>query len=171
MCLKRIIGYLIHIIGYLFHIMEGLIKLFYMSLMTKQWLNKMNTMKHHLLMLSNNMRIVERDFQIICHNYALNRKGLNLLMTSYTSIMPILLRTTKKKVKCYQLKNGISVTKFHFVTYWVWMIMRHSGTWRAKGEICFQADGKSQFQVGFMSLMKLTQNKAFKEQFGKLVLC
>ena len=72
------------------------------------------------------------------------------------------------KIVFWQLKNGIYVTKPHFVTYWVWIIVPHSGTWHAKGEIFTQEDRKFQFQVGCMSFTTLKQNKTFKKQLKNL---
>ena len=120
-------------------------------------------------MLYNNMWIGERYFQSIFQNYIFNIKLLNFLIITYTSTMSRWLRIMNKIV-FWQLKNGIYVTKPHFVTYWVWIIVPHSGTWHAKGGIFTQEDRKFQFQVGCMSFTTLKQNKSFQEKVEKIVL-
>ena len=90
------------------------------------------TMKNHLLVFSNKMWIVERYCKIICHNKVFNLNWLNLLMISSTSTVPRLLRKMNKKAECRQLRNGLFVTWFQFVTYWLWVLLHHIGTWHAK---------------------------------------
>ena len=61
-------GGMFHIIGGLIHIMGDLIRLFHISLTTKQLLNTLNNMNHHILVLSQKMKIGKIDYQIICQN-------------------------------------------------------------------------------------------------------
>ena len=124
-CLKKVMGDLIHIMG-------DMIQLFQVILTTKQWLKKIKTMNNHLLKLSENMRIGDRYFQSIYHKNILNLKWLKLLMISYTSTMPRWSRIMHKNIKCYQPRNKFSVIQFHFITYWVQMLVHHYGTWHAK---------------------------------------
>ena len=133
--------------------------------LTKNLLNALNTMKHNLLMLFNKMRIGEKCCQSVCHNYIFNLKLLNLLMISSIRKMQRWLRITNKKLKCYQLINVTFKTQFHFVTYWVWMLVYHSGTWYVKRWNISKNTEKFQFQVecmSFLNLKKITQGESWK---------
>ena len=54
--------------GDIINIMGDIIELFHMIITKKTATKTCNTMKHQLLMFSNNMRAGARDFQNICHN-------------------------------------------------------------------------------------------------------
>ena len=69
---------------------------------------------------------------IFSRNYIFNLNWFNLLIISSKSAMPIWLSKMNKKLKCHQLINGIFATQFHFVTYWVWLLMHHFGTWHPR---------------------------------------
>ena len=70
------------------HIMGNLIQLSHMSLTKKQWLNTLEIINNHPLMLNNKMWIVERDIQSICHIFVFNQKWINLQNISSPSTMP-----------------------------------------------------------------------------------
>ena len=125
-------GLLIHRIVDMIHSMKDTIRLFHMSLTTILWLIKLKINNYHLLILSNKMQIREIYCQIIWHNYILNLFLFKLLTIPYTSTIPRWFGIINNKLKCWQLMNKISVTQFHFITYWVWMLVHHSSTWHAK---------------------------------------
>ena len=96
-----------------------------------------------------------------------NLKWLNFITISSTSIIPILSRVINKKWKCYQLINGIYVTQFHFVTYWVWIIVHHYGPCHAKSRNMFPRGQKIPISSSMYVFSHLNTRKGIQEEIWK----
>ena len=90
------------------------------------------TIKHNILMFSNTMWIGEIYFQSICHNYIFNLKWLNLIMISDINTVPRWISKINNKVNYHQLINGLFITQYYFVAYWLWVPVHHFGTYHAR---------------------------------------
>ena len=151
-----ITGNLMHILNNMIQNMKDLIQLFQIIMKKTQWLNRLKimqhylimltnkktkniilmlsqkTMKHHLLILYNKTWIGEIYYQIICHNYIFNLKWLNLIMISYTNTVPRWISKINNKLNYHQLINGLFITQYYFVTYWLWVPVHHFSTYHAR---------------------------------------
>ena len=84
------------------------------------------------MMLSKKFWIGEIYCQFICHKYIFDLKWWNSIMISSKSMIQRWLRKVNNRLKYRQLQNGIFTTQYHFLTYWVWVLVQKKFIWHSR---------------------------------------